>query len=74
MVNVKPCFPRTRAINAGAIQIAAIISQTADPRFRDLDPGWFPALRLVVDGRNSLADLTLPARVAYRGIGVTRSS
>ena len=57
-----------------ASDVAAIISQTADPWFRDLDPGWFPALRLVVDGRNSLADLALPARVAYRGIGVTRSS
>jgi hypothetical protein len=38
----------------------------------DLDPAWFPDLQVVYDGRNSLAELVakLPARVAYRGVGV----
>ena len=48
----------------------AIITQTADPAFRDLDPSWFPDLRLVFDGRNSLRGIQLPAGVAYQGVGV----
>ena len=35
-------------------------------------PAWFPALELVVDGRNSLRDLALPDGVVYRGIGARR--
>jgi UDP-N-acetyl-D-mannosaminuronic acid dehydrogenase len=52
--------------------VDAIVSQTADPLFGGLDLDWFPSLRLVIDGRNSLADLRLPQGVDYRGIGVTR--
>jgi len=48
----------------------AIVTQTADPRWRELDPAWFPDLRIVVDGRNSLSGVPLPGGVAYRGIGV----
>ena len=48
----------------------AIVSQTADPRFGTIDPGWFPDLELVFDGRDSLRDLVLPATVAYRGVGL----
>jgi UDP-N-acetyl-D-mannosaminuronate dehydrogenase len=48
----------------------AIVTQTADPQFRTLDPAWFPALEVLFDGRDSLRDLALPARVTYRGIGV----
>jgi nucleotide sugar dehydrogenase len=48
----------------------AIVTQTADARWRQLDPARFPELRLVVDGRNSLSDVALPASVAYRGVGV----
>ena len=33
----------------------------ADPQFSTLDPAWFPALEVVLDGRNSLRDLALPA-------------
>ena len=47
----------------------AIVTQTADPAFAALDAGWFPELALVLDGRDSLRDLALPAGVAYRGIG-----
>ena len=54
--------------------VAAIITQTADERFASLDPAWFPTLRLLVDGRNGLVDLPLPAGVAYRGFGVSRPS
>jgi nucleotide sugar dehydrogenase len=48
----------------------AIVAQTADPRFSTLDPGWFPELSVVFDGRDSLRDLALPPGVAFRGIGL----
>jgi len=48
----------------------AIVTQTADSLWRELDPTWFQRLALVVDGRNSLTGLALPEDVAYRGIGV----
>jgi UDP-N-acetyl-D-mannosaminuronic acid dehydrogenase len=48
----------------------AIVTQTADPVFRDLDLGWFPELELVFDGRNSLRGLPLPKGVVRQGIGV----
>jgi nucleotide sugar dehydrogenase len=47
----------------------AIVTQTADPAWRELDPGWFTRLELVLDGRNSLRELALPVGVAYQGIG-----
>lgn len=50
--------------------VRAIVTQTGDARWRDLDPSWFPDLAILVDGRNSLSELPLPQRVAYRGIGV----
>jgi nucleotide sugar dehydrogenase len=48
----------------------AIVTQTADPRFAELSPAWFPDLEVVFDGRDSLRDLALPPTVAYRGVGV----
>jgi hypothetical protein len=50
----------------------AIVTQTADPAWLDLDPAWFPDLRVVYDGRNSLSTVVgrLGAGVAYRGVGV----
>ena len=45
------------------------MTQTGDPRWNDLEAAWFPDLRLVLDGRNSLDGLALPAEVASRGIG-----
>lgn len=53
-----------------APSVRAIVTQTADPVFTSLDPAWFPELRVVLDGRNSLRELALPAGVAYHGIGV----
>ena len=50
--------------------VRALITQTADPAFASLDPSWFPKLKVVLDGRNSLRDLALPAGVAYLGIGI----
>jgi hypothetical protein len=50
--------------------VRAIVTQTADPAFATLDPSWFPALRVVLDGRNSLRDVDLPSSVAYHGIGL----
>jgi len=49
--------------------VRAIVTQTADPRWGSLDAGWFPDLAIVVDGRNSLGSLALPAGVRLRGIG-----
>ncbi len=51
-----------------------IVTQTADPAFAGLDPVWFPELRAVYDGRNSLRDITLPGEVAYVGVGVQAST
>jgi nucleotide sugar dehydrogenase len=48
----------------------AIVTQTGDRRWNAMDPSWFPDLEILVDGRNSLSDLELPAGAAYRGIGV----
>ncbi len=53
--------------------VRAIVIQTGDRRWGGLDPAWFPGLELVVDGRNAIADLALPAAVRYRGIGVPRA-
>lgn len=50
--------------------VAAVVTQTADPRFAELDVGWLPDLAMVLDGRNSLGGSSWPAGVAYRGIGV----
>lgn len=49
--------------------IDAIVTQTADPEWRTLSLAWFPGLRLLFDGRNSLRDLARPKQVAYRGFG-----
>jgi nucleotide sugar dehydrogenase len=46
-----------------------VITQTGDPRWRELDFGWFPSLELLYDGRNSLRDVPLPAGVAYQSVG-----
>lgn len=48
----------------------AIVVQTADPRFRDLDPAWFPELEVVYDGRNALRDLAFPEAVTVLGVGL----
>jgi UDP-N-acetyl-D-mannosaminuronic acid dehydrogenase len=55
---------------SAAPSVRAIVTQTADPVFVTLDPAWFPELRAVFDGRNSLRDLELPSGVAYRGVGL----
>jgi nucleotide sugar dehydrogenase len=51
----------------------AIVTQTGDKRWLDLDSSWFPELRILVDGRNTLSSLAVPPSVTYRGIGVQRS-
>jgi nucleotide sugar dehydrogenase len=48
----------------------AVVTQTADKQFAQLDPAWFPQLEVVYDGRNSLRTLALPEGVAYLGVGV----
>lgn len=48
----------------------AIVTQTADPRWAELDLARFPELRVLYDGRNSLRDVLLPESVEYHGVGV----
>jgi hypothetical protein len=52
----------------------AIVTQTADPRWLELEAGWFPELRAVYDGRNSLRGLALPDSVEYHAVGVPASA
>jgi nucleotide sugar dehydrogenase len=53
-----------------AIAARAIVTQTADPRWSELDLALLPELEVLIDGRNSLRGLDLPQRVAYHGVGV----
>jgi nucleotide sugar dehydrogenase len=48
----------------------AVVVQTADPLFRELDVDWFPSLEVLFDGRNVLSDRTYPAEVRVLGVGV----
>jgi nucleotide sugar dehydrogenase len=50
--------------------IRAIVTQTEDPLWEKIDFGLFPDLRVLLDGRNSLRGIELPAGVSYFGIGV----
>jgi nucleotide sugar dehydrogenase len=51
--------------------VQAVVTQTADPRWLDLDAAWLPDLAVVIDGRNSLGGIPLPDPVTRRGIGKT---
>jgi nucleotide sugar dehydrogenase len=53
-----------------ALRTDAILTQTDDRQWRTLDLRWFDGLTWLLDGRNSLGDLDLPAGVSYAGIGV----
>jgi nucleotide sugar dehydrogenase len=53
-----------------ALEVRAVVTQTADPAFASLDPAWLPKLAVLLDGRNSLRRLGLPAGTAYLGIGI----
>ena len=57
---------------AAAPGVRAVVTQTADPRWNDLDAGWIPDLQVVLDGRNSLDGLALPDGSTRRGIGHSR--
>ncbi len=48
----------------------AIVTQTGDRLWGDLDFRLFPKLEVILDGRNSLRDVDLPGSVHYVGIGV----
>ncbi len=48
----------------------AIVTQTADKLWTAIDYSLFPKLEAVLDGRNSLREVELPAGVDYMGIGV----
>ena len=48
----------------------AIVTQTADKLWERLDFSLFPALEVILDGRNSLREIELPENVRYSGIGV----
>ncbi|MBA2315430.1 MAG: nucleotide sugar dehydrogenase [Chloroflexi bacterium] len=57
-----------------AAPFRVVVTQTADPRWHELDFAWFPDLELVFDGRNSLDPRAVPHRTAYLGIGVPSPS
>jgi len=61
------CATPWRWGEAGPFRV--VITQTADPRWQELDFGWFPDLELVFDGRNSLPQGSVPAGVAYQSVG-----
>jgi nucleotide sugar dehydrogenase len=48
----------------------AIVTQTSDPLWSELDLALFPDLEVLVDGRNSLRGIEIPERVGYQGVGV----
>jgi nucleotide sugar dehydrogenase len=48
----------------------AIVTQTADKLWATIDFSLFPKLEVILDGRNSLRGIDLPANVRYMGIGV----
>ncbi|HEX7544346.1 MAG TPA: nucleotide sugar dehydrogenase [Candidatus Limnocylindrales bacterium] len=48
----------------------AIVTQTGDALWRSIDFALFPELRVLLDGRNSVRAVDLPATVRYIGIGV----
>jgi len=48
----------------------AIVVQTADPVFRDLDADWFPEAEVLIDGRNALREVRFPDRLRVLGMGV----
>jgi len=49
----------------------AVILQTADPHFRDLDLAWLPDLAVIYDGRNVLRGMPAHPGVTYLGVGVS---
>jgi nucleotide sugar dehydrogenase len=53
-----------------ASEARAIVTQTGDARWRELDFGCFPKLEVLYDGRNSLRDCPRPDGVTYRGVGL----
>lgn len=55
-------------------RVRAIITQTADDRWKQLEPEWFPDLRILYDGRNSLRSARLPEAVTYVGVGLGTGS
>jgi UDP-N-acetyl-D-mannosaminuronic acid dehydrogenase len=50
--------------------VRAVVIQTADPVFRDLDVGWFPDLVTILDGRDVLRGTAFPEHIRVLGIGV----
>ncbi|MFI5262066.1 MAG: nucleotide sugar dehydrogenase [Candidatus Limnocylindrales bacterium] len=48
----------------------AVVLQTGDARFRELDDAWLPDLQVVYDGRNALRGLPRRPGVTYFGVGV----
>jgi len=52
------------------VAVRAIVVQTADPAFRQLDMAWFPDLEVLVDGRNGLRGIAYPDRLLVLGVGV----
>lgn len=65
---VRACGAEPWAWGTGA-PFRAIVTQTGDARWRELDFGWFPDLRIVFDGRSALAAVEPPPGVTITGVG-----
>jgi len=50
--------------------VRAIVTQTADKLWDELDFSLFPKLEVILDGRNSLREIEIPENIRYLGIGV----
>jgi len=48
----------------------AVVVQTAEPQFRELDLDWLPSIEVLFDGRNSLRDQSYPAELRVLGVGI----
>lgn len=72
-----PLLDPERIARAGATPYAwgtasdaeAVVTQTADPLWGELDLALVPRLRVLYDGRNSLRGMRLPQDVQYLGVG-----
>jgi nucleotide sugar dehydrogenase len=47
----------------------AIVAQTDDPLWQELDEAWFPRLEVLVDGRNALRGTPVEQWRGYTGVG-----
>jgi nucleotide sugar dehydrogenase len=65
---IRACGAEPWAFGSGG-PFRAVVTQTGDARWRELEWTSFPDLRIVFDGRNSLEGVAPPAGVTFQGVG-----